>query len=119
MSPAILVETDGHTDSSSVSAHTSFSDSTVSDYYAHTERPESDQSETIDGLDKDDIAIIGFSLRFPGEAISADEFWKILVQAKCTATQFPPERLNYDAFYSADPTAMGTVRRFIFYQGKL
>lgn len=97
-----LVETEGSTDSSS--------DITSQESYPSTTSTDDDQPDKIDGKDQDDIAIIGFSLRFPGEATSADGFWKILMEARCTATQFPPERMNYDAFYSADPAAMGTVR---------
>jgi hypothetical protein len=108
MSPAILIESDRNTDSNFSSAFSSCS--TPSDFSVHTELTEDDQLETIDGNDKDDIAIIGFSLRFPGEATSAEGFWKILVEGRCTATQFPPDRLNHDAFYSTGDTAMGTVR---------
>jgi hypothetical protein len=102
-----LVETEGSTDSSS--------DINSQESYPSTTSTDDDQPDKIDGKDKDDIAIIGLSLRFPGEATSADEFWKILMEARCTATKFPPERMNYDAFYSADPAAMGTVSLLLLF----
>ena len=112
MSP-VLIKPDGNADLISPSSFTSSSDSTPTTSYADTQGSDCDQQEGIDGEEGNDIAIVGFSLRFPGEATSADEFWKILIEAKVTASEFPPERLNHDAFYSADPAAMGTVRNLI------
>ena len=68
------------------------------------------EQDIICGKEEDDTAVIGFSLRFSVEATSADEFCKIMVEAKFTATEIPPEMLNLDALYSADPAAMGTVK---------
>jgi acyl transferase domain-containing protein len=45
------------------------------------------------------IAIIGFSFRFPQEAISQEGFWRMLVEKRSAMTDWPKERLNVDSFY--------------------
>ena len=55
------------------------------------------------------VAIIGFSLRFPQEATSAASFWNLLLQQRCTMTEWPKERLNVDAFYHLDKSRNDTV----------
>ncbi|KAG8162931.1 hypothetical protein KVR01_007409 [Diaporthe batatas] len=58
----------------------------------------------------DDIAIIGFSLKLPGEATSAENFWNMLLAGRSAASEFPANRLNlndidrFDApFFSISP----------------
>jgi len=48
------------------------------------------------------IAIIGFSLEFPQDATSSERFWKMMAEKRCAMTEFPPDRLNIDAFYHPD-----------------
>ena len=55
------------------------------------------------------IAIIGIGLRFPQEATSAASFWNLLLQQRCTMTEWPKERLNVDAFYHSDKNRNDTV----------
>ena len=56
------------------------------------------------------VAVVGFSLRFPENAISADSFWEMLMEGRCTATEFPEDRLSVDAVYHPDENRRGTVR---------
>ena len=51
----------------------------------------------------EDIAIIGFSLRFPQDAVSAESFWNMLDEGRSAATEVPETRFNIDAFYHPDP----------------
>jgi hypothetical protein len=55
------------------------------------------------------IAITGFSLKFPGDADSVESFWDMMMEGRCTATEFSDQRMNHAAHYSSDPGAMGTV----------
>ena len=48
------------------------------------------------------VAIIGLALRFPGDAVSPEHFWKMMVEKRCVSTNFPADRLNAAAFY--DPS---------------
>lgn len=57
------------------------------------------------------IAIVGFSLRFPEDAISAESFWDMLMEKRCTAKDFPEDRLGVSGIYHPDPNRRGTVRR--------
>ena len=57
----------------------------------------------------EDIAIIGFSLRFPQDAVSSESFWKMLVEGRSAATEVPEHRFNIDAFYHPDPDRMSSV----------
>jgi acyl transferase domain-containing protein len=57
------------------------------------------------------IAVIGVSFKFPGGAETTDEFWKILVERRCTATEYPRDRFNIDAFWHPDGKKQNTVSR--------
>ena len=56
------------------------------------------------------IAIIGFSLKFPQEATSAEAFWEMLMDGRNVTTKFPSDRINHEAFRHPDPNRQGTVR---------
>lgn len=60
-------------------------------------------------VSSDAIAIVGMSLKFPGDAIDEESFWKIMMEARSTASDFPKDRINHSAHYNSDTTAMGTV----------
>ena len=62
----------------------------------------------------EDIAIIGFSLRFPQDAVSPESFWKMLVEGRSAATEVPGSRFNIDAFYHPDPDRLGSVSAYMF-----
>ncbi|RDL39058.1 uncharacterized protein BP5553_03398 [Venustampulla echinocandica] len=48
------------------------------------------------------IAIIGMAFKFPQGAETSDTFWKLLEDSQCTATTFPKDRFNIDAFWHPD-----------------
>ena len=66
-----------------------------------------DQGSNQDSLEP--IAIIGLSIKFPQEATSAEDFWKMLVCGRSALTEVPPDRFNIDAFYHEDPNRLDTV----------
>jgi acyl transferase domain-containing protein len=49
--------------------------------------------------DGNDIAICGFSLKFPGDAVSSELFWKMMAEKRCATTPFPKNRFNGEGFY--------------------
>lgn len=55
------------------------------------------------------IAIIGFSLKFPQDAISPDAFWKMLTEKRCAMTDLPTDRVLLDGFYNPDGNRRDTV----------
>ena len=56
-----------------------------------------------------DIAIIGFSLRFPQDAVSPESFWDMLVEGRSAVTEVPESRFNINAFCHPDPDRLGNV----------
>jgi acyl transferase domain-containing protein len=44
------------------------------------------------------VAVVGFGLRFPQDAMTPDTFWDFLMNRKCAASQWPKDRVNIDAF---------------------
>ncbi|CAI6335394.1 unnamed protein product [Periconia digitata] len=58
----------------------------------------------------DTIAIVGFSLRLPGDATSTDAFWKMLMEGRTTDSEFPTDRISHKAHHCTDPSVMGTIR---------
>lgn len=55
-------------------------------------------------VDKDPIAIVGMSGRFP-QANNLKEFWELLKNGKNTISELPKERYKLELFYDPDPTA--------------
>jgi hypothetical protein len=55
------------------------------------------------------VAIIGFSLKLPGEATTIESFWETMINARCTASEFPKDRINLAAYYDPDQSTIGTV----------
>ena len=55
------------------------------------------------------IAVTGYALKFPGDAICPDSFWRMMEERVCASSDFPKDRLNVDAFHSEDTRKQGTV----------
>jgi acyl transferase domain-containing protein len=55
------------------------------------------------------IAVIGFSLRFPGDAVSPESFWKMLLEARSASTPFPKDRLNIEAHYHPEKARLNAI----------
>lgn len=45
------------------------------------------------------IAVCGLALKFPGDASSVEEFWKMLCEKRNAMKEFPSDRLNINAFH--------------------
>ena len=65
--------------------------------------------DSIEKSQKEPIAIIGMSCRFPGGANSPDAFWRLLENGTDAISQVPADRWNIDALYDPDPAASGKV----------
>ena len=64
----------------------------------------------------EDIAIIGFSLRFPQDAVSPQSFWNMLAEGRSAVSEVPEDRFNINAFYHPDPDRLDSVSaRFCSY----
>lgn len=59
------------------------------------------------------LAVIGFSLKFPEDAISPDSFWKMLMEKRCASKEIPKDRMNIDALYHPDIERHDTVYKLI------
>ena len=67
-------------------------------------------------LKMEDIAIIGFSLRFPQDAVSPQSFWNMIAEGRSAVSEVPADRFNIDAFYHPDPDRLDSVSaRFYSY----
>lgn len=47
-----------------------------------------------------DIAIVGFSIKFPGNGDTPEGFWSMLAEKQCVMEKWPAERFNLEAFAS-------------------
>lgn len=70
----------------------------------------------LDGDEIDPIAICGFSFKFPQDATSCEEFWRIMVERRCTMTEFPANRLEIDGFHDSTKK-LNTVSEFWYLWG--
>ncbi|KAE9372739.1 putative polyketide synthase, partial [Stipitochalara longipes BDJ] len=57
-------------------------------------------NSSLGEIDPDDIAIIGLSCRFPGDASTPESFWDLLCRGRSTQSKIPKSRFNVDAFYN-------------------
>lgn len=46
------------------------------------------------------IAIIGMNLKFPGDAVSAQAFWELVMSARNVSKEIPADRFNIDGMSS-------------------
>ncbi|KAF2190022.1 reducing type I polyketide synthase [Zopfia rhizophila CBS 207.26] len=59
--------------------------------------------------DPNAIAIVGMSFKFPGGTDTEESFWKMLVEGRCAATEFPEDRLSASNLYHPAPNRRGTI----------
>lgn len=57
-----------------------------------------------------DIAVIGIGCRFPGNLNDPQSFWSFLTGKHSAIREIPSDRWAIDAFYRADPAALGWTR---------
>ncbi|KAM0439782.1 hypothetical protein ACHAPT_000877 [Fusarium lateritium] len=57
----------------------------------------------------DDIAVVGIGLRFPGNASSPEELWKVLERGESQWSEFPKDRLNIDGYYHPGGDRQGSI----------
>ncbi|KAH7400554.1 lovastatin nonaketide synthase [Phaeosphaeria sp. MPI-PUGE-AT-0046c] len=55
------------------------------------------------------IAIIGLAFKFPQDTTSEAAFWQMLCEGRSASTEFPPDRLNIDAYYHPDESRPSTI----------
>ncbi|PHH69515.1 hypothetical protein CDD82_7707 [Ophiocordyceps australis] len=58
---------------------------------------------------KEDIAVVGIGLRFPGEATSPSELWKVVSQGQSQWSEFPKDRLNIDGYFHPGGDRQGSI----------
>lgn len=63
----------------------------------------------IEPHNMDPIVVVGFSLRFPQEASTAEGFWEMLREGRSAMTEVPPDRFNINGFYHPDASRTDTV----------
>ena len=55
------------------------------------------------------LAIVGFSARLPGDATTAEAFWRMLSERRTAHGEIPKDRFHADTFYHRDSSRAGTV----------
>ena len=55
------------------------------------------------------IAIVGYSLKFPGEATSPAAFWRMLEEKRCAVNKIPKDRFSASGSYHPDGGRHGVV----------
>ncbi len=63
----------------------------------------------IQGGQREPIAIIGMGCRFPGGAVDAESFWRILADGVDTVKEVPADRWLLDRFFDPDPDVPGKM----------
>jgi myxalamid-type polyketide synthase MxaC len=55
------------------------------------------------------IAVIGLACRFPGDAGTPDDYWRLLEEGVNAIREVPPDRWDVEALYDSDPDAAGKM----------
>ncbi|EAW07064.1 putative polyketide synthase [Aspergillus clavatus NRRL 1] len=55
------------------------------------------------------LAIVGLDLRFPQDATSAEELWKMLLEKRCAMTEYPKDRMEIDSLYHPNSRRKDTI----------
>ncbi|MBB5066043.1 non-ribosomal peptide synthetase/type I polyketide synthase, partial [Granulicella mallensis] len=76
---------------------------TVASFASSTPTQSFSLKEDVD----EDVAIIGMSCRFPGDADSLDAYWRLLRDGVDAITEIPGERWDVEAYYDPDTEAKG------------
>lgn len=58
---------------------------------------------------EDTIAVVGFDLKFAGDATDPQSFFDMLVAGRSGLVKIPEDRYNVDAFYHPNPGRAGSV----------
>ncbi|KAF4635270.1 hypothetical protein G7Y89_g2822 [Cudoniella acicularis] len=68
----------------------------------------------------DPVAVIGFSFRFPGDAKDSSSFWQMMMESRCSSSEYPIDRLS-NSRYHPDPNRKDTfpIRGGHFVEGKI
>lgn len=69
---------------------------------------DSDKEKT-QNIEKDDVAIIGMSCRFPNGGNSPEEYWDVLIEGKNGISTTPKNRWDSDKYYSEDKDEPGKM----------
>jgi acyl transferase domain-containing protein len=57
----------------------------------------------------DDVAVIGMSCRFPGDATSPESFFEMLKKGDSAWSEVPKERFDIDTYYHPSHGHKGTI----------
>jgi acyl transferase domain-containing protein/glutamate-1-semialdehyde aminotransferase len=68
-----------------------------------------EELDTLKQAGTEAIAVIGMACRFPGNAETPEDFWKLLYNGGDGITQIPPDRWDADAYYDPNPDAPGKM----------
>ena len=63
----------------------------------------------LERLRSEPVAIVGMGLRFPGNASTPEEFWKVLTSGADTVAEIPSSRWSLEDYYDPDPAAPGKM----------
>jgi acyl transferase domain-containing protein len=58
---------------------------------------------------EDPVVVIGFSFRFPGDAVSEEGFWDIINNGRSTMTEVPDARYDINGYFSHDDGRLDMV----------
>ncbi|KAI6513695.1 Type I Iterative PKS [Pyricularia oryzae] len=59
----------------------------------------------------DPIAIVGISLRGPGDGADTERFWQMLLDGRSARRDIPKDRYNVDGFYHPDGDRLGSIQQ--------
>ncbi|ODA83334.1 hypothetical protein RJ55_01847 [Drechmeria coniospora] len=57
----------------------------------------------------DEVAVVGLGLRFPGDATSPEDLWKVLERGESQWSEFPKDRLNIDGYFHPSGDRQGSI----------
>ncbi|MEA5472138.1 type I polyketide synthase [Spirulina sp. 06S082] len=69
--------------------------------------------EAMERAQREPIAIVGMSCRFPGGVATPEDFWRLLMGKEDAITEVPSDRWSLETYHDGDPDALGkTISRY-------
>jgi acyl transferase domain-containing protein len=76
----------------------------------HTGMQTADENSAHDFvIQMEPIAVVGLAFKFPQDVVTEGALWRLLMEKRCTTTEWPQDRINIDSYHSTSRDEISSV----------